>query len=268
MKYFNLIIVLLFATMTVYGQEMKEITVPLSNPAKIGLLNVDTKQGSVTVIGTSRNDVLIKYKLIEHEDDDKEKNKEREGLKKISNNSFDFAVEENNNTISINSDTWFRGVDLVIEVPQKFNLDINNGMGGNVDVESVSGDLNLSSYLGSVYARKVGGIVNANTFTGEVIVDFNSLTAGKDMSFVSHTGKIDLTFPNTTKASLKMKTEWGDIFSDLDIVTESSQPELKKDDSGNGFKLLSDSWTYAKLNGGGPEFSIKTQMGSIFLRKK
>jgi hypothetical protein len=247
---------------------MKEIIVPLSNPAKIGLLTVETKQGSVTVLGTTRNDVLIKYKLIDHEDENHENNKEREGLKKISNNSFDFAVEENNNTISIKSDTWFRGVDLIIEVPKMFNLDINNGMGGDVDVESVSGDLNLSSYLGSVYARKVAGIVNANTFTGEVIIDFNSLTAGKAMSFVSHTGKIDLTFPSNVKASLKMKTEWGDIFSDLDIVTEPSKPELKKDDSGEGFKLLSDSWTYAKVNGGGPEYSIKTQMGSIFLRKK
>lgn len=269
MKYIVLII-LLMTTVISKGQEMELVTVPLSAGIEKGELVVDLKSGSVKIKGTSRQDVLIKYRIIDQQDDESEEQdeKEMEGLKKISNNSIDFEIEENESEVIINSDTWFKGVDLVVEVPQNFDLDINNGMGGNVEVENVSGELNLASYLGSVYAKNVSGVVNANTYTGEIEINFKSITPGKDMSFISYTGKVDVALPSSYAASLKMKTEWGDIYSDLDITPVEQKPEFKKDESGKGFKLYTDSWTYATLNGGGPEITMKTNMGSIYLRKK
>ena len=79
--------------------------------------------------------------------------------------------------------------------------------------------------------------------------------------------EIDVSLPAEYAASLKMKTDWGDIYSDLEITTQEVKPEFKKDDSGKGFKMFSDSWTYGTINGGGPELTLKTQMGSIYLRK-
>ncbi|NNF36248.1 MAG: hypothetical protein HKN68_19245 [Saprospiraceae bacterium] len=269
MKYIILFISIIGAV-SLLGQDMEQVTVPLSAGVEKGVLDVDVKSGSVKIIGTSRQDVLVKYQIIDQTDEESDENKESEmkGLKKISNNSMDFKIEEIDSEVIIKSDTWFKGVDLVVEVPQNFDLDINNGMGGNVEVENVSGELNLASYLGSVYAKNVSGVVNANTYTGEIEVTFNNITSGKDMSFISYTGKVDITLPATYAASLKMKTDWGDIYSDLDITPVEQKPEFKKDETGKGFKLYTDSWTYATINGGGPELTMKTQMGSIYLRKK
>lgn len=269
MKYI-IIFISIISTVALQGQEMEQVTVPLTAGVEKGMLDVDVKSGSVKIIGTSRQDVLVKYRIIDQKDDESEEksNPEMKGLKKISNNSMDFKIEEVESEVIIKSDTWFKGVDLVVEVPQNFDLDINNGMGGNVEVENVSGELNLASYLGSVYAKNVSGVVNANTYTGEIEVQFNTVTSGKDMSFISYTGKVDVTLPSNYVASLKMKTDWGDIYSDLDITPVDQKPEFKKDETGKGFKLYTDSWTYATLNGGGPEITMKTQMGSIYLRKK
>jgi hypothetical protein len=268
MKYIILFISII-STAALHGQDMEQVTVPLSAGVENGILDVDVKSGSVKIIGTSRQDVLVKYRIIDQTDDDskEEVDPEMKGLKKISNNSMDFKIEEIDSEVIIKSDTWFKGVDLVVEVPQSFDLDINNGMGGNVEVENVSGELNLASYLGSVYAKNVSGVVNANTYTGEIEVTFNNITSGKDMSFISYTGKVDVTLPASYAASLKMKTDWGDIYSDLEIIPVEQKPEFKKDDTGKGFKLYTDSWTYATINGGGPEITMKTQMGSIYLRK-
>ena len=63
------------------AQTSNEFTVPLSDPAKRGKLKAHLNYGSITVKGTARKDVLVKYKALEdgedegdhdHDDDDDE----------------------------------------------------------------------------------------------------------------------------------------------------------------------------------------------------
>src|SRR4051812_3275456 len=52
------------------AQSASEFTVPLSDPAKRCKLKAQINYGSITIKGTGRKDVLVKYKSVDDEDDD------------------------------------------------------------------------------------------------------------------------------------------------------------------------------------------------------
>lgn len=266
----RIITILFFGIATFLGAQVpKELTIPLSNPGKSGKLDVEIKFGSIKVTGTNRTDVLIKYQEIEKEDEDKEDDEQHEGLKKISSGNFNLEIGEEDNEVYIHSETWFKGVDLEIEVPEKFDLELDGYMSSMVHVEKVNGELSLESYTGSIEAKNVSGAVNASTYAGSIHVSFDQVDPGKAMAFSTYAGNIDLTLPSNYKADFKMKTSWGDIYSAFDMVMKvPEKPTLKKDDETDSFRMITDSWTYGSLNGGGPEVMIKNFSGSIYLRKK
>src|SRR5688572_31717803 len=52
------------------AQGGSEFVVPLSDPAKRGKLKAHLNYGSITVKGTARKDVLVKYKTVEDDEED------------------------------------------------------------------------------------------------------------------------------------------------------------------------------------------------------
>ena len=66
------------------------------------------------------------------------------------------------------------------------------------------------------------------------------------------------------KANLKMKTQYGEIFSDFDIFLDKRKAKIKKESTKSVISL--DEWTIGKINGGGPEYLIKSHNGDIFIK--
>src|SRR5687768_4900945 len=105
------------------AQSSNEFAVPLSDPAKRGKLKAHLNRGSITVKGTSRKDVLVKYMEAEREEDcedcdeeedhdnenhnsnnnrngntnDGDKSKSKAGMKKIGGGGLDLEVLESDN---------------------------------------------------------------------------------------------------------------------------------------------------------------------------
>lgn len=258
-----------------FAQDSGEVSVPLSSPGEIGTLEIDIKRGSIKVIGSNRSDVLIKYSIVEVEDDEhhhedehaEQQNENTAGLKKISQPKFNLEISENDNEVDIESKSWFTAIDLTVEVPRDFDLQLENYTGKLIQVENVSGEINLESYTGAIDAKNVSGVVNASTYTGNITVLFDEVKKDQAMAFSNYTGKIELTLPPDYAANFKMKTVWGDIYSAFDMNISQSPSTLKKVESEN-FKLSTDEWTKASLNGGGPEVMIRNFSGGIYLRKK
>jgi hypothetical protein len=46
--------------------------------------------------------------------------------------------------------------------------------------------------------------------------------------FHTFNGNVDVTFPATLKANVKLKSDQGDIYSDFDIDADKTQPKVKK----------------------------------------
>ena len=90
------------------------------------------------------------------------------------------------------------------------------------------------------------------------------------MSFTSLSGSIDVTLPAGAKARLKMKTNSGDIYSDFDITMEPGAKPVTTDDrkAGGKYRVHTESTMYGAINGGGPEITLTTFSGNIYLRKK
>ncbi|GLR17071.1 hypothetical protein GCM10007940_16860 [Portibacter lacus] len=253
-----------------FGQQ-KEVTVPFSNANGDKMLDVEVFSADIKIIGSSRTDVLIKYSVEKQEDhDDSEQDDKSKGMKKIGGSNFQFEIGEKNNKVRIFTQNFMNNVLIMeIEVPSGIDINISKQIGQNIYIENIQGAVNVENNIGSVTMKGISGSVNASSSTGDIIVGFETVNAEDAMSFNTITGNIDLTLPKNFKSDLKMRTEWGDIYSDLPIETVTKEASETKSTSKNGeMRVISNSWTYGTLNGGGSEMTLKTQMGSIYLRAK
>ena len=247
----------------------KQVTVPFSSTEGEKVLEIDIFSGSVEIKGSQRNDVLIEYSISKlNEDYDEDEGKEKsQGLKRISGSNFGLEIGEDENTIYIESQNWTNSLNLVIEVPTNTHIDISKNIGKLIQVENIAGNVNVENNVGEIMVNGVTGLVNASTNAGNIKVEFDGIPEPKTMKFISTTGDIDITLPSDYKADLKMKTDWGEVYSDMEIATTKGDYELKTSEDDQRVKYYTDTWTRGTINGGGTEITLKTQMGSIYLRK-
>ena len=259
----------------VQAQDSGDFAVPLSDPNKRGKLKAHLNYGSITVKGTARKDVMVKYSSVEddgdqEEDDDHENHKSsnKSGLKRISGGTMDLEVTERENSVIVNSDSWSHRMKLEIEVPSGFDLYVSTYNDGDLVVSNIQGELELNNYNGEITAENISGSVVATTYNGEIKVTFDKITEGTPMSYSTYNGDIDITFPASLKATLKMKTEQGEILSSFDMKMIKSGPIQKTDSKSGTYKVVIDEWVKGEVNGGGPEFTMKNYNGDIIVRKK
>ena len=181
---------------------------------------------------------------------------------------MDLEVTENNNFVKVQSDSWNHKLDLEIEVPSGFDMEVHTYNDGDLMVTNVQGDLELTNYNGEITALNISGAIVATTFNGEVKVTFDKVKDGAPMSFTTFNGDIDLTFPATLKASFKMKTEQGEIFTGFDMKMTSAGPVQKKDAKSGVYRVTVDDYKRGDVNGGGAEIMLKNHNGDIYVRKK
>lgn len=268
-----LAIILMVIGVVVNGQNTGDFVVPFSDPTKPGKIYVDIKTGTITIKGTARKDVSVKYEKDDDDDDDdhdhnKNDNKNQEGLKRIGGGSLDIEATEYQNMIKIVSQNWNGNVNLIIEVPASIDVKAKAYNDGDVNVSDITGSLELINYNGSIFATNVSGSVVAETYNGDIKVVFDKLKADTPMSYINYNGDIDVTFPAALKATLKLKTKQGEIYTGFDGTVQKSNPVQKTDSKSGAYKVVIDDWIRTDINGGGPEITMKSYNGDIYVRKK
>jgi Putative adhesin len=259
------IVVGMIMTLGAWAQTNGDFPVPLSDPNKRGKLNAHINSGSITVKGTARKDVLIKYSA---GDKDEHDGPGKDGLKRISSGTMDLEVSENSNNVKVGSDSWNNKLNLEIEVPAGFDIKVSTYNDGDLIINGIQGEVELTNYNGEITAENISGSVVASTYNGEIKATFDKVTEGAPMSFTTWNGDVDLTFPANLKATLKMKTERGEILTGFDVNLVKSGPVKKSDSKSGTYKVTIDEWVKGDVNGGGPEFSVKNYNGDIMIRKK
>ena len=267
-----LILILMMMGWVAQAQNNNEFTIPLSDPAKRGKLKAHLNYGSITVKGTARKDVLVKYNTTKGEDDDNDrhdrKGDSKEGLKRIGGGGLELEASENGNLVKVGSDSWNAKTALEIEVPSGMDLKVSTYNDGDLIITNIQGEVELTNYNGPITALNISGSVVATTYNGDVKATFDKTTDGAPMSFATYNGDIDLTFPSSVKATFKMKTEQGDIYTGFDMNVVSSGPVQKKDTKSGTYKLVIDEWKKGEVNGGGAEITMRNYNGDISIRKK
>lgn len=270
-KFSSLIVIWILTGILAWSQEStrEELNIPLSKPGQPGKLECSLLNGSLTVTGYAGNEVQVvatqpmkKITVTEAEDSG------REGLKKISASSFSLSAEEEENVVQISSDNYRTAIDLVIRVPQKFDLEVGTVNQGNVVVENVDGTLEITNVNGNITITGVSGSVITNTVNGTVKVTMNRVAPDTPMSFVTFNGDVDVTLPSSIKASAKFKSGMGDIYTDFDMNFEAKKITVDNSAEEGTYKVSVDEYLNGKVNGGGPEYYFKSSMGDIYFRKK
>ena len=206
--------------------------------------------------------------------DDKKAREEKEkkiaGMKQLPGSSSGLEVEEEDNVVTVSTQSWKAATDLIIQVPVTSSLEVRSSMDGAVVIEGVSGEIDINNINGPVTLTSVSGNTLVHTVNGDITVVLTRVAADKPLSFSTMNGDIDVTLPGDVKANLKMKSEQGEIYSDFDI-NMSRQPvrsdAAEKTDQGKD-RITFDKSLYGLINGGGQEFSFNTFSGDIYIRKK
>ena len=272
MKLLGLAFILLAAGLASAAQESapERVVVPLSNPGKPALVKAETMRGSITVKGYEGKDVIVEAQVREKAIMEKKAAEERvPGMKLIQVGTTGLTIEESANVVDIEVESMKRTVDLVIQVPYATSLNLEIMMGGQLSVENVSGEIEVENMNGPISIQGVSGTVLADSMNGEVKVAFAKVNPDKPMSFTTMNGAIDITLPADIKATLKLKSEMGNIYSDFDLVLKETRERKEVDErkEGGKYKLTFERTITGTINGGGVELRFETFQGDIFIRK-
>jgi DUF4097 and DUF4098 domain-containing protein YvlB len=274
-KFFQYFIFAIISVMScaTFGQktDVDKLSVPFSDASRPGWVKASLVNGGMIVVGYNGKEVIveaqIRNKISLHEESDNSKAK---GMKRIRITSTGLTVEEENNVIKISTDSWKRAIDLEIKVPFNSSLKLSCVNSGDIVVENVEGELDVNNVNGAVILKDVSGAVVAHALNKDLIVTFKEIDPQKSMSFSSLNGDLDVTFPKTLKATLKLKSDNGDIYSDFDMSNQEANRNIVEENTrkkDGRYRIRLEDAIAVKINGGGSEMQFKTFNGDILVRK-
>jgi hypothetical protein len=179
----------------------------------------------------------------------------------------DFTVEEENNELALVGSAM-RPVDFEIQVPMRTDLKLTAVNDGDIVVDGVEGEHEVNHTNGSVTLTNIAGSVVANTVNGNVKAVLTRVTGGKAMAFTALNGNVDLTMPASVKANLKLRSDMGEVLTDFDVQLRPIAAIPVDDQNRKGrFRIVINRSLSGTINGGGPEFELRTFNGNVYMRK-
>lgn len=247
------------------------VTIPFSDAVRPRLVKVSLLSGGITVRGYEGKDVLVEAKNKDGKSEDSgQLPKRAQGMKRIKPAGSGLIAEEENNVVTVSTGPSEHSVDLLVQVPLNTSLKLNAVDDGDILVENVEGEIEVNNVDGDVKLNKVSGTVVAHTVDGDLTVSLLKVNPGKAMSFSSLDGDIDVTFPADLKASVKVHSNNGEIYSDFEVLPAvAARTPVVKDERAKGgkFSVQVDKGVIGNINGGGPEVVFKTFDGDVYIRR-
>jgi hypothetical protein len=260
-RYVMLMVIFVVGAGAVCAQDRpNEIRIPFTDATRPGTLQVRAFSGRMTITVHEGNDVIVSGRDVRTA-----QTAASQGLRRLSGSGF--AADEENNVVSVRTER-FGDSTLEIRVPMRTNLKVGFDVGGNLNIDTVEGDIEVNNLNGNITLTNVGGAVVAHSTNGNVRVSMRNVAPGKPMAFTSVNGAVDVTLPPATQANLKLRTIRGDIYTDFDVQTQPS-PSADNRDRGNrsrGFPGV-ESNVVGTINNGGPDFELRTVNGDVYIRK-
>ena len=248
------------------GQEAESLSLPFSDPARPGTLQVQQTHGSITVEGYDGSEVVVESVVGSDDDDDR---RETDGLKRWGAQAVQLELTEENNWMRVEAGgSWSKTVDLKIRVPRKTNLQLQCVHSGDIVVRGVEGEHEMMNTHGSIEAMEIGGSLVAETTHGDVRASFRKVAAGRPMAFSTFHGDVDVTFPPDLRAEVRIDPgNGGEVYTAFDIRSVPEPPAVSRERDGRRVRVAVERGARGTINGGGPEMHFKTWSGEIYIRK-
>ena len=240
------------------------ISVNLSDPARPGLVKASLVNGGITVKAYEGKEIVV-----EARNRNRERERDESGPRRLTIATTGLSVEEENNEVRINTESYMRPIDLTISVPTHTSLHLRAVNDGDIIVTGVDGEIDVDDINGSVTLNNIAGSAVAHALNGKLLATFTRVNQ-KPMAFSSLNGDIDVTFPPDLKANVSIRSDQGDVFSDFDVQLRAAAPQpVVEDNRGHGgkYRVKIDKTVHGTINGGGPEMQFTNFQGRIYIRK-
>lgn len=254
---------LLFSVITsaLYCQS-EQLVINLNQTSLPGLLTFENPKGSIKVTGYDGEVILVTGTLRFTS----EEKASGSGLQKVTRNVPDISAEVNGNMVSLLCRTTGKTVDFDIKVPRQISLKLKSLDNGNIDIVNIDGEIEIENGNGDISLKNISGSAVLSSVYGKISAGFREVNPASPMMFTSFEGDIEIVFPASTNARLKMKSEKGEILSDFNIKPSNRQSVVKNVENTRIYSL--EDWVVGTINGGGPEYIIKSYNGNITIRKR
>jgi DUF4097 and DUF4098 domain-containing protein YvlB len=267
---FSILLMVMFGSAVAQEETVDKVTVELTDPSKPVFLSVGLVNGGITVEAYDGNQVIVEAKT-HMKKVSTSSSKKANGMTRIPVHSSSLSIEEYKNKIEISTESWAIPVDLTIMVPRQTSLKLSCVNAGDIRVENVTGEIEASNTNGAISLLNISGSAVANTLNDDLKVTFIEVDPDKDMSFSSFNGDVDVTFPSSLKAKVKLKTMQGEVFTDFEItLTEGPESVVRKNrrDSGGKYEINIDRAFWGTINGGGQTIQCSNFNGDIYIRSR
>jgi DUF4097 and DUF4098 domain-containing protein YvlB len=268
----SILILLALGAQWAMGQDdvVDRLSVPFSNPNQPGLVEVGLVNGSISVTGYDGTEVIVEARTRMRKISSGESEKVQ-GMIRIPVTTTGLTVEEDNNVMEIETESWKRTIDLDIRVPTNTSLNLSTVNHGDIQVQNVRGEIDVNNVNGKVTLLDISGAVVAHALNKDLIVTMDDVFPDKAMSFSTLNGDIDVVFPANLKANVNLKADNGDIYSDFEIQLSREPKKVVEENTrstGGKYKVRVERSIHGTINGGGPEILFKSFQGDIFIRKE
>jgi hypothetical protein len=247
--------------------EMREQTVSATGRFSVE----DLHNGSVTVRGSNRNDVLVRMRV---ESDAYSDAEAKDLFKRIHTHPTPGRF-----TVDGPTATWFFetswSVSVEVLVPNKTDIALTSHNGairandiqgrvqadshnGAIRLDNITGDVRFESHNGGVHLQRIGGGVDGTSHNGGVEVELTGTSSsGRRVQIDSHNGGVTLAVPASYNAHVITDSDNGRLNSDFPITVRG---RIARDgnDANREFDLGS---------GGASSIRVSTNNGSIRLRR-
>jgi DUF4097 and DUF4098 domain-containing protein YvlB len=248
-----------------WAQDEGRIVVPSRNSTRPRVVDVATSNGSITVMTSEGKDVVVESGSIRS----RREMQAPPGMHRIDMPNRGVEVEDQDNTITVRDHSPGGGDSVTITVPVDTSLHLRSS-NGSIQVEGVHGEVDAETHNGSVRIVNVSGSVLANTHNSRVLVTMDRVDPSKPSAFSTLNGSIDVTLPADLKATMKMTTDNGSIYSDFDVNVSAGRAITQPNGTPDGrYRVRFDRTIQGSINGGGgADLTFRSANGSITIRKK
>jgi len=241
------------------------IPVTLTDPSRPARVKVGMVNGGITVKAYEGKEVVVEARVR-----NRENTRNEGGPKRLAISTTGLSVEEENNEVNVNTESYMHAIDVTVSVPVHTSLKLRAVNDGDIVVTGVDGELDVDDINGAVTLNNVSGSVVAHALNGHVYATLTRVEPQKAMAFSSLNGDIDITFPADLKANVSIRSDRGDVFSDFDVQLKAAASQPVVEDSrgkGGKYRVKIDKTVHGTINGGGPEIQFTNFQGQIYIRK-
>jgi DUF4097 and DUF4098 domain-containing protein YvlB len=158
--------------------------------------------------------------------------------------------------------------DYKVRVPRNLNVQVSTINEGEVSVSKVEGAVKANNINGGITLEGLAGPTNVCTINGDVNIVYRTNPAEASRYYTLN-GDINATYQPGLSANVFFKSQYGDLFTDIDEITKMPTIIEKEEVDGEvGISYKIGAHSGIKVRNGGPKLEFETFNGDVFVKEQ